>query len=61
MSHRKELRRQRQRQLERKCEEFTSVIIGSLDTGELDRFAEIFGAAVKEVLDDNQTETTHAQ
>lgn len=58
VSRRKELRRQRLRQLERKCSEFESVIVGGTDHIELDRFAEIFGAAVKEVLDgDEQAET----
>lgn len=57
VSVRKKARKRKQRQLERKTEQFESVIIGSFSDDRLDLFAEIFGAAIKEVYyDETKTE-----
>ncbi len=54
VSRRKELKRLAARRLERKCEAFTSVIVGGLNPDAIQRFAGVFGAAAKEVLDDSK-------
>lgn len=54
VSRRKELRRQSLQWLERRCEAFTSVIVGGLNPDAIERFAGVFGAAAKEVLDDSK-------
>lgn len=61
VSTRKEMGRLTRQRLRRRCEEFESVIVGGPDSKTLERFADIFGAALKEVLDDDQTEATHTR
>lgn len=59
VSHRKRIAKRQRQRLERRTDKFESVIVGSLMADGPNRFAEIFGSALKEIVDDTKTETTH--